>query len=193
MKLRRTVITLALCLIFVCMLSPVSGAAAEKPKTAAELPLNALQVRFLNMLNHNSNYGEDFYSVDTIINNTVSGMLEMRENEDEDYIKEGYVLSRVYDLYGIELCDLSGFNSAFPQKQGYIYIIPRGYSAYEHSFVSATENEDGTWTVLTNVKVTLHDGEEYTCTASTMFVPNVKSAFGFNILKSELLEDVNTI
>ena len=92
------------------MLSPVSGAAAEKTKTSAELPLGALQVRFLNMLNHNNNYGEDFYSIETLINNTVVGMLDMRESEDDDFIKADYVLSRVYDLYGIEICDISSLN-----------------------------------------------------------------------------------
>lgn len=193
MKLRRTVITLVLCMAFIFMLSPVSGAAAEKTKTSAELPLGALQVRFLNMLNHNNNYGEDFYSIETLINNTVVGMLDMRESEDDDFIKADCVLSRVYDLYGIEICDISSLNERFPQQEGYIYIIPQGYSTYEHSFVSANENEDGTWSVVTDVKVTLHDGEEYVCTATTMFVPNEKSAFGFNILKSELLHETSTI
>ena len=35
--------------------------------------------------------------------------------------------------------DVSALNAEFPQKSGHIFIVPRGFSTYNHEFVSARE------------------------------------------------------
>ena len=91
-------------------------------------------------------------------------------------------------MYGIEIVDLAEYNAGYPQKDGYIYLVPQGFTVYKHSNARILENEDGTYTVTTDVSVEGHDGEYKTLTAKTMFVKNSASAFGFNIVYSEISE-----
>ena len=60
-------------------------------------------------------------------------------------------------MYGIEIDDMSQLNAEFPQIDGYLYIIPRGYTTYSHSILSVEQNEDGSYTVVSNVTVKGHD------------------------------------
>lgn len=148
-----------------------------------------LETRFLNMLNHNYVYNDSFQSLEEIVNNSVIALLEYRDNENEDYISQAVVNSYLYDMYGITISSFSEINSGFPQKNGFVYILPRGYSLYEHEAVSLEKNEDGTFTLKTKVTVSTHDASNYTYDAETIFVKNEKSLFGYNIVNSVI--DVN--
>ena len=68
-----------------------------------------------------------------------------------------------------------------------MYVIPRGFSVYKHSNPVITENEDGSYTVVTAVQIFSHDSEAETAKASTLFVKNENSAFGFNIISSDIV------
>ena len=146
--------------------------------------VKVLEARFLNLLNHNFVYGSDFDYVENIVNQSVIALLDMRE--DNSFISESIVADYVFDMYGIEISDFSEINSDFPSKEGYVYIIPRGYSIYEHEMISVTKNEDGSFTAKTKVTVSYHDGGEYTDFCETLFVENEKSALGFSIISADI-------
>lgn len=145
-----------------------------------------LESRFLNMLNHNNVYNDDFYSDEELINNSIISLLDLRDRENDSYINEAYVKDFVFNMYGKIYNDFSAVNAEFPQLEGYVYIVPRGYSEYTHEIVSVTLNLDGSYTVVTNVTCDAHDDAVQTLQATTLFVKNSESQFGFNILYSEI-------
>lgn len=192
MKNKLFVALLVFCVAVFCVSvfsSPVT-AHTEKELEAAPVALSeksetALNsARFLNMLNHNYIYGTDFEDVDVMVNGCVPALLSSRE---EDFIASGIVASFMYDMYGVEIVDMSALNADFPQKEGYLYIIPKGFTSYEHKDADVRMNEDGTFFVTTAVTVTTHDGEQYEAKAVSLFVENEASAFGYNIVSSEIL------
>ena len=109
--------------------------------------------------------------------------------QDDSYISESIASDYIYNMYGINGIDFSQLNSGFPYKQGYVYIIPRGFSVYNHEIVSVVENEDGSFTVKTNVSISTHDGCEYVGVAETLFVKNTESQFGYNIVYCNISDD----
>lgn len=142
------------------------------------------ETRFLNMLNRNFVYNDAYNRVEDIVNDSVIALLDMRESDDS-FINQSVVSGFVYDMYGIDV-DYSSVNADFPKKDGYLYIIPRGYEIYSHSIISVKENEDGTFTVKTNVKISSHDGTVINDVCETLFVKNEASQFGFNIVYSNI-------
>lgn len=189
MKIKIFCVILMLCALVgsSALTSVMAVPESEQESTATQVDA-VKTTRFLNMLNHNRVYGEDFLSVDEIVNESVIGLLNLRDGDDSDFINEKYVSDFVYSMYGVEIVDMSELNADMPQKDGYVYIIPRGYSEYKHEFVSARMNEDGTYTVVTDVTVMTHDGEEYTAKAVTLIVKNDLSQYGYNIISSEIIE-----
>lgn len=165
-------------------LTPTPVAVAEKSDFFAN------SARFLNMLNHNYIYDADFENVDVMINLSVPALLSSRE---DDFIPSGIVASFMYDMYGVEIVDMSGLNSQFPQREGYLYIIPRGFISYEHSDAEVKINEDGTFFVKTRVIVTPSDAEPYEAKAVSLFVKNEASSLGYNIISSEILTADNCL
>lgn len=145
-----------------------------------------LESRFLNMLNHNFVYNDAIGSVEQIVNDSTVALLEYRDLEDESYIAENFVTDYVYNMYGVEIENFAEINADFPQKDGFVYIIPRGFAIYEHETVSITLNEDGSYTVKTNVTVSSHDSESYADICETLFVENADSQFGYNIVYSRI-------
>ncbi len=190
MKNRITVIAVIIVSLFlaVAFFAPTPEVKAQND-TVTEISENenALKSRFLNMLNHNSSYNEDFESVDMLVNNAVLQNLDLRDGADEDFIKEIYISDYMKNMYGIEISETEDLNPEFPQKDGYIFIIPRGYDVYAHEFVSMRENEDGTVSVETAVTLNPHDGEKETYTAVSLFVKNEQSAFGWNLVYSNII------
>ena len=148
-----------------------------------------LESRFLNMLNHSFVYNDDFYSVDALVNSSMPALLDLRDSEDDSYIKEIYVADYLYYMYGIEIADLSEVNSEYGKKDGYIYIVPMGFEVYNHSIVNITENDDGSFTVKTKVEISSHDGIVSTETCESLFIQNEDSLFGNNILYSEFITE----
>lgn len=194
MKRRAMMILVILLATVFCSaaFAPLSAVSAEKTAAvSAEDPV--LAARFLNMLNHNASYDADFDSVDTLVNNAVGTLCHLRDSADEDFIDVNIVADYMMNLYGIELTDVSALNAGFPQKEGYLFILPRGLTSYTHRFVSACENEDGSFSVETEVTITPHDGESETVTAVSLFVRNPASAFGFNLVYSNLLYDAAAV
>ena len=146
-----------------------------------------LEARFLNMLNHSFAYDEELASVEDLVNCAVTAIC-VNENVDDSFIQQSKVEDYLYNMYGVEVKNLSSVNADFPKKDGYVYIIPRGYTLYKHAIESVRVNEDGSYTVTTNVILDSHDGEEEG-KAVTLFVKNSDSQFGFNIVSSNIIID----
>lgn len=183
------VMALTVVLAAVSFVAPVT---AQTTANAAPVAENAadpvLAARFLNMLNHNFVYDADFESVDAMVNDSVLALLDRRE-DGTDFIAVGYVADYMKAMYGIEIADADALNAGFPHRDGYIYVIPRGFADYRHEFVSATENEDGSFTVYTDVTVDCHDGEPETYQAVSLFVPNADSVFGYHLITCDILTE----
>lgn len=188
----KKIIGMMLATFFVLIAAVVAFKGEEPKKVTVENVVitenasenGAIEARFLNMLNHNYIYNEQFDEVEEIINGSMPALLNLR---DEDFIAEHHVVDYVYNMYGIEIFDMSGLNADFPQKSGYLYIIPKGYDTYKHEAVSVNQNEDGTYTFITKLKIFDQYGEVTECQAKTLFVKNEQSDFGYNIVYSEIM------
>lgn len=192
MKHRRIAFLLVLCILIACFSAPVSGTAPVKAETANTYVCQAaLEARFLNILNHNNNYDDDFKYIDTMVNNSVISLLHLRDSENEDFIRADYVIDFVKDMYGIDIVDVSDLNAQWPQLEGYIYIIPKGYTTYKHEFTAMEKNEDGSYTVYTRVTADTHDADSENLEAVSLLVPNSESSFGYSLIRCDIIMPVS--
>ncbi len=145
-----------------------------------------LETRFLNMLNRNFVYNDDFYNDAALVDNSVLALLDLAQ---DGYVDETYVKDYIFNMYGKIYDDFSFLGEN--EKEGYVYIVPRGYSIYTHQIQTVTANEDGSFTVVSLVEVSYEDGSLETLTCETLFLANEESAFGYNIMYSEILETVS--
>ena len=192
----KNVISLILALIMLASFSVISANPAEIDSTASAENTTVsenfdkekvLEARFLNMLNHSFAYDEELASVEDLVNCAVTALC-VTEGTDDSFIEESRVEDYLYNMYGVEVENLSSVNADFPKKDGYVYVIPRGYTVYNHTIISVRLNEDGTYTVTTSVTLDSHDGKEEG-KAVTLFVKNSDSQFGFNIISSNIITD----
>lgn len=189
---RKYFVCLSLVLLMLTSSSVIALKPAEtvdnKPAVQAADTDKVLEARFLNMLNHSFAYGEDLGSVEALVNCSVAALCNMDGGAEESFMDETRVKDYLYNMYGVEVENLSSVNAEFPKKDGYVYIIPRGYTVYKHTVDSVMLNEDGSYTVTTLVNIDSHDGEE-NGRAVTLFVKNSDSQFGFNIISSDIIVD----
>lgn len=198
--MRKNVIAAISLLLCVCLLSfvkvsdkntqIVEAAAQNQEVITVADNTKMLESRFLNMLNHSFVYDSDFYNKETLVNNSVLALLDLADN---GFVSEAYVSDYIFNMYGINVSDFSDINVDFEQKQGYVYIVPRGYSVCEHKIISVTDNNDGSYTVVTNVEISLDDGTVITDTATTVFLQNAESQFGYNIVYSEIGAELESV
>lgn len=199
MRLKNFLIPVVLCLCLLtalafkpCNQSPVIAAGSTDTVTLSLSDKNAsdkiLEARFLNMLNRNFVYGEDIMYTDKILNLSTISLLKLAD-ESGEYIEEKALLSFVYDMYGVNVESTAEFNTDYPHKDGYFYIVPQGFTVYSHQAAQITENEDGSYTVITTVLTDAHDSDAQKLKAKTLFVKNPASSFGFNIITSEIFDD----
>ena len=190
----KKILSLVLCVVaIIACLSLIAPEISDTTKVSAatnqEANSNHVEARLLNMLNHNFVYNADFDNADTIINNASLALLDLRDSVNEDFIADTYVKGFVKDMYGIEIADMSGINADYPQLEGYLYVIPRGFTNYNHTIVSVKENEDGSYTVVSEVIVDNHDDLGKAQKAVSLFVKNDSSAFGFNMIYCNIIEN----
>ena len=180
-RLVVTAVVISVLVLFACAFIPAS--ADETGAKAAPAKNVATAARFLNMLNHNFVYNFDFEDADIVAENSVLALLDQKEG-DSDYISEAVLKGFINDMYGIELESIN--DNAAEHKEGLVFITPRGYTSYSHEITDVAENEDGSFTVYSSVTVTPHDNDEYVTSAETLFVKSETSAFGYNIIRSDL-------
>ncbi|MGN0492953.1 MAG: hypothetical protein ACI4F7_04825 [Acutalibacteraceae bacterium] len=189
---RKYFVCLSLALLMLTSSSVIALKPAEvgdnKPAVQTVDTDKVLEARFLNMLNHSFAYGEDLGSVEALVNCSVAALCNMDGGAEGSFMEETRIKDYLYNMYGVEAENVSSVNAEYPHKDGYVYIIPRGYTVYKHTIDSVRINEDGSYTVTTLVTVDSHDGEE-NGKAVTLFVKNSGSQFGFNIISSEIIVD----
>lgn len=161
---------------------PAANATEKKPAVTVSEE-RVLGARFLNMLNHNFVYNNEFESVYEM---TACSEVALLDKAEDGYIKQSLIAGYLYNMYGVENADFAAVTKDFPQRENYVYVIPRGFSVYKHSAPVITENEDGSYTVVTDVEISSHDSDAETAKATTLFVKNENSAFGFNIISSDI-------
>lgn len=184
MKKRIFVLALSVCVLAVFAFFATPAKAYDKASAQNAIGNKALETRFLNMLNRNFVYNTDFEDADTVTENSILALLDRRDTENPDYISESLVKGFVYDMYGIKIIEIN--DDTKMHKDEFVYIIPRGFTSFKHSITGINENEDGSFIVTSSVKVNPHDDEEFVTEATTLFVPNEKSAFGYNIISSDI-------
>ncbi len=162
--------------------NPAANATEKKPAVTVSEE-KALGARFLNMLNHNFVYNDAFESVYEM---TACSEVALLDKAEDGYIKQSLIAGYLYNMYGVENADFAAVTKDFPQRENYVYVIPRGFSVYKHSAPVITENEDGSYTVVTDVEISSHDSDAENAKATTLFVKNENSAFGFNIISSDI-------
>ena len=191
MKNRILAMFAVLCVAVACcsaFSAPVIASQAKDSVSAASQQSNVLSARFLNMLNHNFVYGADFEDAGVMAEKSVYPLLSSRQG---DYISCTVISSFVKDMYGVEITDMSALSEGYPEKSGYLYIVPCGFTSYEHKEANVVMNEDGSYTVTTSVTVQPHDGEACKAVCTSLFVRNVSSSFGFNIISSDIIQSSN--
>ncbi len=142
------------------------------------------------ILSINNIYGDGFTDNETLVN---SAALTLRSYADSDgFIPEEIVTAHIKALYDIDLVITDNINSEMPKKEGYVYLIPRGYTSYTHDIISATWDGD-TMVVYSAITANYHDSGTILGTATSILQKNENSEFGYNILDAYINYDVNSI
>ena len=189
-KILAELLVICVCVSCIMLSSPLETNPVAAADSQGDISEGVLKTRFLNMLNHNYVYGESFYDIESMINDSMPALLHLRDAEDEDFIKEEFVKEYILNMFGTELGELTEINADFPQKEGYIFILPRGFTVYKHEILKMTENEDNSFSVTSKIKVNPHDNSEEILICETLFVKNYKSSFGYTIMYSKIVENV---
>ena len=104
MKIKLLCVAILLCAVIgTSALMPVVAQpkADEKQTVVEEVEVDAVKTaRFINMLNHNYVYGIDFLTVDDMLSESIVGLLDARDSENPDFIKESYIKDFMYSMYG---------------------------------------------------------------------------------------------
>lgn len=169
----------------ICLAAPAWAKTPELPEFD-EQAFAVRDARLLNMLNHSFVYDNDFDNTESVVNASMPALLNYAE---DDFVSMGVVEQYIFDMYGIKAARLSEINVDYPAKEGYVYIIPRGFSVYRHTLKSVNVSEDGTVTVHTAVEIENHDSEPFDAECVARFVKNDASAYGYNILSADILCD----
>ena len=175
---------LALAVFLSCGFAPAATVAYTPDDANALAPAvseeELLVARVENMLSHNFVYNDDFDFTNVMVENAMQALVA---NCDEDgYLDRNLVNGFVYNMYGF---DLTGYEPSmlFPEKEGAVFVIPRGADTYSHEVVSVTV--DGEYIeVISSLTIENHDGGENELSCHTLFVENPNSTFGYNIVSS---------
>ena len=168
---------------------PVESPINTEPVVQAEPDMaKVAEAKILNLLNLNNVYNDDFTDNEALVN---AAAVNLRSYATANgFIENGIVTSYIKDIYDIDVEITESINANMPKKQGYVYLIPRGYTAYSHEIISITESDECI-TVVSIVSIDAHDSNEVIGTATTVLVKNANASFGYNILNSEI--DYNAV
>lgn len=187
MKRILTAIIISALLLSICAFSVSPTLAAENeetiPVTAVVNNEKVLEAKIQSLLNLNNVFGDGFLDNETLVN---CAAINLREFADDDgFIPSGLIETYIKDMYDIDLEITESINSQFPQKEGYVYLIPRGFTEYRHEIVK-TEADGEYITVYSKMTADFHDAAAQTVDVVSLLIKNENSTFGFSILSSEI-------
>ncbi|MBO5726052.1 MAG: hypothetical protein J6S00_03190 [Clostridia bacterium] len=184
---------IAVCLLLACCLCmngfismPKTTVKPESPAVSTVTPdANLVEnARIENLLNLNNVYGDDFLSNEKLTN---LAAIALRSYADKSgFINEALLTTYVKDLYDIDLVITDDINADMPKKDGYVYLIPRGFAKYAHTVTSVEDFTDFIL-VTSDVTVYYHDGGQSTGVATTILVKNENAVYGYNIIDSNIV------
>lgn len=165
------------------------------PKTV-ETPLNeniietefnsekAFESHIVNLLNLNNVYGDDFTDNEKLVNKAA---ISMRSYANANgFIEESIIVSFVKDMYDIDLVITEDINKDMPKRDGFVYLIPRGYTLYNHTIMDITDM--GKYlSVTSSVNILYHNDCVEVGTATTKLVKNPNCSFGYSIMDSQII------
>lgn len=178
MKRRLFTFAVICVLMLFCCNFPTATAKAQADPVAETDSL-----RFENMLNHNHLFGDDFSDINTVVDKSIIPLLDKRE---DDFIKEDIVKCFVDNMYAFDISNYTP-NTNAPIRDGYIFIMPRGYDSFSHEIISVTKS-DTLYCVVSEITFNTHDGTQEKATCETVFLENESSAFGYNIISANIIE-----
>ena len=193
--MKKAAVFLAILMICLCAFMGAETPEAEpiQPVAAAaetfESKDPALEARLMHMLSLNGVFGDEISDKAALLEKTALALKD-KAQEDESgflFIDSKLLESYVFNIYGVSASAAELCYEGFPQIEGKTMIMPRGTESVDHTFVDITEEENGVLRVVSRVKVSPHDGEEYITLAVTRFAPCKASAFGWVIIKAEIL------
>ena len=146
------------------------------------------EAHIANLLNLNNVYGEDFTDNEALVN-AAAVNLHTYANE-SGFIPNEIVTAYIKDIYDIDIEINDTINVNMPKMQGFVYLIPRGYSVFTHQILNITDCGDYL-TVVSLVSIDAHDSASVIGTATTRLAKNDTASFGYNIICSDI--DYNAV
>lgn len=187
MKFKVIGVVLALFVLLACGFT-VSGEqkseaiATSLPTMSQKTTDPVLAARLQNMLDHNRVYNDDYDSSVTMVDNSVMALID--KVDEDGFIDSNIVLGFVYNMYGIDLSEYTQ-NPAFPQKDGCIFVVPRGLDTYEQRVTNIELDGEYIYTDSI-VTVSTHEGFIYEYNCHSLFKVNAQSGFGYNLISSTI-------
>lgn len=86
----------------------------------------------------------------------------------------------IKDVYGLDISS----------DEEYYEVLPRGYETISHNLVSADVLDNGNIRAISEMNVGYSDDEVSKLTAITVLKVNNDSAYGYNIVSADILEDL---
>ncbi len=140
--------------------------------------------RFENMLNSNFAFGDELSSVSQLL---LASEISLLSKAQDGVLGNSELIAFVKDMYGIDPSVYADEGKEVLCEDGVTRILPRGFSLYSHKITDFHENEDGTYTVYSDVEIENHDGEKEVKEAVSRFAPAPQSRFGYYLISCELL------
>ncbi len=186
----KRVLVVLFALLIVCTSGIFSLSAETVPATEKEFniaqpdKLLVMTNRFENILNSNFAFGDELSSVSELL---LASELSLLSKAQDGVLPNNELISFVKDMYGVDPSVYADEGKEVILPDGVTVILPRGFSLYTHRITDFHSNEDGTFTVYSEVEIEKHDGETEIKEAVSRFVPAAQSRFGYHLISCELL------
>ncbi len=170
---------------FITMPQPVADSDISERVIETEFDSEKVfESHIVNILNLNNVYGEDFTSNEKLVNKAA---ISMRSYANANgFIEEAVIISFVKDMYDIDLVITDDINKDMPKREGFVYLIPRGYTLYSHNVLDITDMGEYL-SVTSSVNVLYHDNYVEVGVATTKLVKNANCSFGYSIMDAQIV------
>ncbi len=180
--MKKQIITLfsvlVLCLSLIGSISAVYDEKMHEEPVSSDVvvPFEEETAAFTKMLNLNYIYNDAFVSDFDLIEGT---MIALLPEATEGRLLKTRVAEYMLDFYGIVINE-AAYNPTYMSEE-YFYYIPKGFDRADHTVISI--DFDGEYyTVVSQVIFNTHDSIEEPVSATSVFVKNENSTFGYNLL-----------
>lgn len=151
-------------------------------------PEISTEEKLIGLLNLNHCFNDDFNENEILIEGTQISLLDFSVvTDDATYINRLLVESFIENFYGKNV-STEGFGDAgYSMPETYMKIASKGYATVFHTLISMNVDEMGNCTLVTCLNFYNHDATKDTCLCKSVFVKNDSSAYGYNLVKCEIL------